>query len=314
MYSVFDLLVLSQVPGIGANRLRGLVSHFGSTSSLMKAGLREIASVEGIGMRLASSVTRFLKGPGIEEAKKYADLQLSKLNRVEGRILSFWDSRYPEGLKRIYDPPAIIFMKGEILKSDRIAVAVVGTRSPSRYGAEWAEKFSCELASLGITVVSGLARGIDTIAHKASLKSWGRTIAVIGSGLDVFYPPENRSLCELIRGSGAVISECEMGSKPDATNFPRRNRIISGLSLGTLVVESDLSGGAMITAGTSLDQNREVFALPGSLNSRHSRGCHALIKSGRAKLVETVQDITDELQAQIAPRPDKSVLEKAALT
>ena len=190
---------------------------------------------------------------------------------------------------------------GGLTEGDRFAVAIVGTRNPTPYGATMAEKFAQELARLGIVVVSGLARGIDTIVHAAAVKAGGRTLAVIGSGLDVMYPPENRNLAERIAARGAVISECEMGTKPDAGNFPRRNRIISGLTLGTLVIETDVGGGAMITASTALDQNREVFAVPGNVTTKQSRGCHTLIKNGRATLAESIDDILAELAPKLRP-------------
>ncbi|MBI1806321.1 MAG: DNA-protecting protein DprA [Ignavibacteria bacterium] len=301
MFSVFDLLVLSQIPGIGSNRLRALVSHFGNPSTAMQGSPREIASVEGFSRRLATVVVNFMKGSQVDDAKKHAEVQLSKVNKVNARVLTFWDKQYPDALKRIFDPPTYLFVRGEILDVDKYAIAVVGTRSPSEYGETMAERFSQEVSRLGITVVSGLARGIDTVAHSTSLKSYGRSIAVVGSGVDIIYPPENRNLADRLIEHGAMVSEYEMGAKPDAVNFPRRNRIISGLALGTLVIETDVNGGAMITATTALDQNREVFALPGNISSKRSKGCHALIKDGRAKLVETIEDILDELGPKLRP-------------
>ena len=301
MFSVVDLLVLSQIPGIGANRVRTLVSHFDDPSSVFNASAKEIESVEGFSKKLTHAILHYIKSPLFNDAKKYAEGQLSKLNCIEGRIVTYWDEQYPETLKKIYDPPPFIFLRGDIKEEDKYAIAIVGTRSPSEYGIIMAERFTQELTKLGIVTVSGLARGIDTVVHYTSIKSNGRTLAVIGSGLDVIYPPENKSLFERICKHGAVISECEMGAKPDAANFPRRNRIISGLSLGTLIIETDLDGGAMITANTALDQNREVFAIPGNINSKRSRGCNALIKDGRAKLVENIEDILDELSTKLRP-------------
>ena len=301
MISIFDLLVLSQIPGIGFNRLRTLVSHFGDTKSVMSATPREICGVEGFNRKLASMVTHFGKSKLHAAAQRYAEAQLSRLNKVGGTIVSFWDKRYPELLRKIYDPPTFYFLRGNVTEADAYSVALVGTRSPSRYGMTIAEQLSQDCASLRITVVSGLARGVDTVAHQVSLKSSGRTIAVIGSGIDVCYPPENRNLLERIIESGAVLSEYEMGAKPDAVNFPRRNRIISGISLGTIVIETDVDGGAMITANMALDQNREVFAVPGTITSKKSRGCHALIREGKAKLVESMDDILAELSCKLKP-------------
>ncbi|OLD58023.1 MAG: DNA protecting protein DprA [Ignavibacteria bacterium 13_1_40CM_2_61_4] len=301
MVSAFDLLVLSQIPQIGANRLRALVSHFGGTSPVFIASAREIAAVEGISRPLASSIVRSLRDRRTAEARAFAERQLSMLNKAGGTILAFWDQYYPDLLKKIYDPPPLLFARGDYHQEDALAIAVVGTRSPSAYGAALAEEFSSALARRGLTVVSGLARGIDTIAHGAALQAGGRTIAVVGSGLDVVYPPENRGLFQRIAGHGLVLSECEMGAKPDAVNFPRRNRIISGLSLGTLIIETDLTGGAMITANAAIDQNREIFAVPGDVRNKRSHGCNVLIKEGRAKLVEGIDDIVVELGPKLPP-------------
>ncbi|TLY30899.1 MAG: DNA-protecting protein DprA [Ignavibacteria bacterium] len=301
MFSAFDLLVLSQIPQIGANRLRALVSHFGGTSFVFEASAREIAAVEGISRPLASSIVRSLRERRTAEARTFAERQLSKLNKAGGTIVTFWDQQYPDLLKKIYDPPPLLFARGDYHEEDALAIAVVGTRSPSAYGAALAEEFSSALARRGLVVVSGLARGIDTIAHGAALQAGGRTIAVVGSGLDVMYPPENRGLFGRIAGHGLVLSEYEMGAKPDAVNFPRRNRIISGLSLGTLIIETGLTGGAMITANAAIDQNREIFAVPGDVRSKRSHGCNVLIKEGRAKLVEGVDDIVVELGPKLPP-------------
>jgi DNA processing protein len=301
MVPVFDLLVLSQIPAVGSNRLRGLVARFGSPDSAMNAPAREIALVDGFSKKLATSVAHFRKSSSYDNACSWASRQLSRLNRAGGRIVSCWDEAYPELLRRIYDPPAFFFIKGTLTDNDRYSIAVVGTRNPSEYGLSLAGRFSHEFARLGITVISGLARGIDTEAHTSALKGGGRSIAVIGSGLDVIYPGENRPLADRCSGNGCIISECEMGAKPDAVNFPRRNRIVSGLSLGTLVIETDINGGAMITANSALDQNREVFAVPGAVTSRRSRGCHALIREGRAKLVESIDDILTELGPRLRP-------------
>ncbi len=299
MISARELLAFSQIPDIGPRRLRALVDHFGDTSALVGASARELSSIEGITPRLASSIAHFRRQPGMAEVWEYADRQLSRLNRVNGILVSFWDDSYPEPLKRIYDPPPFLFSSGSHTPDDRHSIAIVGTRRPSSYGISIAGEFASELARRGITVVSGLARGVDTVAHECALKSGGRTLAAIGSGIDVVYPPENRSLFRRISGRGAIVSEYAMGAKPDAANFPRRNRIISGLALGTVVIETDRNGGAMITANLALDQNREVFAVPGNIGSVRSRGCNALIREGRAKLVECVGDVLVELAEKL---------------
>lgn len=302
MFSVYDLLVLSQIPNVGLSRLRALINKFGDPQSIRKASVREIASLDGFGRRLASHIGYFFRHQTYDEAKRYAENQLSRLNKVNGQVVTLWDPGYPDLLRKIYDPPLYLFLRGGFDESrDRHSLAIVGTRSPSEYGKTMAERFAHELVRLGMTVVSGLARGVDTIVHSSTVKADGRTLAVIGSGIDTIYPPENKGLAERITLEGALISEYDMGAKPDAVNFPRRNRVISGLSVGTLIIETDLTGGAMITASTALDQNREVFALPGPITSRKSRGCHALIKTGRAKLIESIDDIVEELATKLRP-------------
>jgi DNA processing protein len=301
MVSAFDVLVLSRIPNVGPNRLRSLLAHFGDSSQVFKASARDLAAIDGFSRKLASHIVRFFRGEPLSAAQRFAEKELSKVNSGDGKIMTYWDKHYPEGLKKIYDPPPFLFLRGDYIGTDPFAVAIVGTRAPSEYGIRVAEKFTRELSSLGIAIVSGLARGIDTVVHTTAIRNSGRTIAVIGSGLDIMYPPENGALAHRIAGSGAVMTEYTHGTKPDAGNFPRRNRIISGLSLGTLVVETDISGGAMITAGTALDQNREVFAIPGNINVKRSRGCNALIKESRAKLVESVDDILSELALRLRP-------------
>lgn len=289
MLKVRDLLLLSFVHRIGPRKIRVLISHFGDPAAVLRASPRELIRVPGIEKKLASNI---IHNTGAEE---FADDQLRRLNRIGGRIITFWDSEYPDLLKKTYDPPVLLFALGHFTTNDKNALAIVGTRRPSHYGQSVAEMFSRAFAELGLSIVSGLARGIDTYVHATTLQSKGRTIAVIGSGLDVPYPPENRKLLETIASHGVVVSEFPMGSKPDATNFPRRNRIISGMSLGTLVVESGEDGGAMITASTALDQNREVFAVPGNVTEKRSAGPNKLIREGRAKLVQRVDDIVEEL-------------------
>ena len=293
MQNVRDLLRLSSVHRIGPTKIRALLSHFENAAEVLEAPPRELIKVPGIDKKLASNIAH------CEEAEEFADEQLKRLNRIGARIITIWDKEYPELLKKIYDPPALIYVFGKFSPKDRHAIAIVGTRLPTLYGQQVAECFSQDLSRLGITIVSGLARGVDTIAHTAALKCGARTIAVIGSGLDVPYPPENKKLMDQIADLGVVVSEFPMGAKPDATNFPRRNRIISGLSLGTLVVESAEDGGAMITASTALDQDREVFAIPGSIHEKRSNGPNVLIQEGRAKLVKNVDDILSELNLKL---------------
>lgn len=293
-----ELILLAQIPGIGCLRLRNLVNHFGDAREVVQATPRELCRIEGIDQKTAVAIARFTRGPAMQEAGAIADDQIRKLARVSGRLVTFWDSEYPDSLKRIYDPPVFLFVCGRFSPTDTSSVAVVGTRTPSPGGSLLAERFAAGLARLGVTVVSGLARGIDTVAHGAALKAGGRTVAVIGSGIDVIYPAENTPLARRVSERGALVSEYLMGAKPDAVNFPRRNRIISGIALGTLIVETGVEGGAMITAMTALDQNREVFAVPSSVQERRRSGTNRLIKEGKALLTESVEDII----AELAPR------------
>jgi DNA processing protein len=235
---------------------------------------------------------------------------LAGLDRCGGRAVSLWDPDYPGNLRSIYDPPPLLYVRGTLSERDDYGIAVVGTRAPGPSGAHLAERFAGGLAALGLSVVSGLARGVDTCAHRAAIRSRGRTVAIIGSGVDVIYPPENRGLAEALLERGAIMTEQEPGAAPDAVNFPRRNRIISGITLGTLVVETGVDGGAMITAGLAFDQQREVFAVPSAVLDRKPSGANLLIKQGKAILVETVEDIITELaprlKGHIAPLPAPS--------
>ncbi len=223
--------------------------------------------------------------------------ELKKAEKAGVRIVTLLDPDYPEGLKNIPDPPSVLYIKGTVWKEDALAVGIVGTRSASRYGLATAHQLAFDLAKSGVTVVSGLAEGIDGAAHEGALEANGRTFAVLGHGLNHLYPAHHRGLADRTAESGALISEFPMEAKPDAWRFPRRNRVIAGLSLGVVVVEAPIKSGALITAREALEQGREVFAVPGPVSSERSRGCHALIKDG-AKLVETAQDIWEGLGAE----------------
>ncbi|MFH0990483.1 MAG: DNA-processing protein DprA [bacterium] len=308
MINVKELLALSSVPRIGPHKIRALVAHFGGPAEVLQASPRELIQVQGIEKKLASSIAHHKTG------NQFATQQLKRLNNTGGRIITIWEKEYPDLLKKIYDPPAFIFVLGKLKVEDRFAIAIVGTRAPSHYGRMIAEMFTKELSTLGVTIVSGLARGIDTIAHSNCVSTHCRTIAVIGSGIDIPYPPENQKLMERIAEHGAIISEFPMGAKPDATNFPRRNRIISGMTFGTIVIESAIDGGAMITASTALDQNREVFAVPGNINEKRSAGPNTLIREGRAKLVLSAEDVLSELELQFRPLLKKERVHEALPT
>lgn len=299
------LVALLQVPGIGSARVRALVSHFKSVHAVAAAPLAALCDVPGIDRTLAHAIKAC-------EAHEFARRQLDLAQQRGCALITFWDDEYPALLKKISDPPVLFYLKGGLQAADQNAIAVVGTRAPTQYGKMATEKIVADLVARGITIVSGLARGVDTTAHHAVVRSGGRTLAVLGSGLDVVYPAENRNLLEDIARNGAVISEFPFGAKPDAMNFPRRNRIISGLSLGVIVIEAGRESGALITANFALDQNREVFAVPGSIFSPKSAGPHQLLKEG-AKLIQNADDILEELNSQLelfSPRsaaPDRSL-------
>jgi len=268
----------------------------------MRASAKALSVVPGIDRGTADRV-------GLAPGKEFAKRQMERLQNSGTRLLTFWDTDYPTSLKEIYDPPAFLFVKGRIESVDECAVAIVGTRQPSNYGKLVAEKLSVQLAALGITIVSGLAYGIDTAAHQSTVRSGGRTIAVLGSGVDRIYPSENEKLAHRIIEQGAVVSEFPMGCGPDRANFPRRNRLIGGMSLGVIVVEAGEKSGALITASMALEQNREVFAVPGNIDSKKSVGCNALIKEG-AQVVTDVEDVLNVLSpklGQIEKTPDKTM-------
>ncbi len=294
------LRLLLEVDGIGPGKLFNLLAKFASLDDLINSGYTSLINVEGISQNLANRILKQIDKYHIYSKK--IKKELDKLDKLGANWVTFWSENYPKNLKTIFSPPIILYYKGSLKPSDTNSIAIVGTRMPTQYGKNIAEKFGDEIASKGFTVVSGLARGIDSSAHRGALKHNGRTIAVIGSGLDVIYPSENKKLFEEISMNGAVISEYVLGTKPDAQNFPKRNRIISGMSLGTLVVETKSSGGALQTAAYALEQNREVFAIPGNLGSTQSEGTNLLIQKGEAKLVRNLDDIFVELKLKIEPK------------
>ncbi|KPK99862.1 MAG: hypothetical protein AMJ91_06020 [candidate division Zixibacteria bacterium SM23_73_3] len=281
-------LALFTVPKVGPVRYIFLVKHFGSPEKVLSASKEELAELPDIGPVIASNIKNKVFWDKAKEQQK-----LLEKNQVQ--VVTFKDEKYPQNLLSIYDPPPFLFVKGEIKKEDRNAVAIVGCRSASVYGKRITERIGRELTRRGITIVSGMARGIDSIGHLAALKENGRTLAVFGSGLDIIYPGENKKLAEKILSNGAILSEFFLGTKPEAPNFPRRNRLISGLSLGVVIVEAGTKSGALLTAHCALEQNREVFAIPGNLGAKNSEGTNKLIKQG-AKLVTSVEDILEELK------------------
>jgi len=294
-------LALNFLPDIGPVIARRLISVFGNPENIFQASKGELKKVEGLGENRISSIVNF---------KQWAVIQKELDNTIKNgaRLIAINDKVYPEGLKRIPDAPLILYVKGEIKKEDKYAIAIVGSRAPTNYGLQIAEKMGHKIASYGLTVVSGMARGIDAASHRGALRAKGKTIAVLGSGIDVPYPPENKGLMNAILSSGAVISEFPLGTKPNKENFPRRNRIISALSLGVVVVEATVDSGSLITVGYAIEQGKEIFAVPGNITSRNSRGTNDLIKKG-ARLVESAEEIINELMPQI-----KGILKEQRLT
>ena len=279
-------LGFSLIPGIGPVRFGQLENHFKMLKAAWCAGPAELRQAG-----LDESIVR-----NIERTRPKIDLEsgMQELEKLGIRLLTWHDAAYPARLKEIHDRPALLFVKGELRAEDEWSLAIVGTRQPTIYGRQVAEEMAAALAQNHITVVSGLARGIDAISHQAALAAGGRTLAVVGGGLDSVYPTENSELARRIVEHGALISEYPPGTRPRPENFPRRNRILSGLCLGVLVVEAGETSGALITARLALEQNREVFAIPGSILSVASEGTNKLIQEG-AKLVSRVSDILEEL-------------------
>ena len=272
--------------GIGAVRLQALIQYFGDAESAWQGAPDELCAA-GLGPKV---VERFL------EIRKSVDLDKlwDKIAAQDIQILTWDDENYPPRLKEIEQPPPVLYVRGDILTEDHFAVAIVGTRKITPYGRQVTEELSAFLAANGITVVSGLARGVDAVAHSAALKAGGRTVAVLGSGVDRIYPPENRALAEQMMSRGAVVSDYPVGTAPESSNFPPRNRIISGLSMAVVVIEAGETSGALITAEFAAEQGREVFAVPGSILAPQSKGTNKLIQNGALPLL-TPQDIMQAL-------------------
>ncbi len=295
-------LALKLVEGLGNIGIKSLLQSFGAPEHVFKAPLHLLETVPGIGSKTARHIKDFKQWEQV-------DGELEKALRMNVAILTCQDPLFPQRLRHIYDCPVILYVKGDLGGID-VSVAVVGSRKASAYGKYTTERLCRELALSGVAIVSGMAKGIDASAHKGALSVKGRTVAILGSGLDVIYPPENESLYYEISECGAVVSEFSFGTRPNAPNFPARNRIISGMSLGVVVVEATEKSGSLITARIALEQGREVFAVPGSIDEAGSRGTNRLIKEG-AKLVEDVEDILAEIGPQTSPGESMPV--KAAL-
>ncbi len=274
------------VRGIGPVRLRALLDHFGDIRAAWDAPADALVHM-GLDRRALNNLLL---------ARQQVDLE-QVVQRVEAagvQVLTWESAAYPQLLNQIPDPPPVLFVRGELTPADEWAVALVGTRKPTTYGRETARQLAADLAGHRVTVVSGLARGIDAVAHRAALEAGGRTIAVLGSGVDQIYPPEHRKLAEEIIANGALVSDYPLGTKPEGINFPPRNRIISGLSLGVVVVEAGAESGALITADFAADQGREVFAVPGNISNPAAAGCNRLLRDG-AHVVTEARDILETL-------------------
>jgi DNA processing protein len=284
-------IALSRVKGLGGVGFKKLAAHFADPRDALNASAADLAQVPGLSKEATEGLLGFSEWREAEaDARRIVEHGLA--------ILPFTDPNYPARLRAIADPPPLLYINGALTPADEKAIAVVGSRSASDYGCRAARYICRGLAALGVTVVSGMARGIDGTAHESTLDNGGRTIAVLGCGVDRIYPPEHDRLYERIRRQGAVLSELPLGTRPAAFHFPARNRLISGLSLGVVVVEATEKSGSLITASLALEQNREVFAVPGEIGSSRSRGAHRLIRQG-AKLVESAEDIIEEIEPQL---------------
>lgn len=295
------LTALNMVGGMGAVTAKKLIDTFGSAAAAFTASVDDLKAVPGIGSAKALAFAEaFHKVDPLAEEDAAAKLGI--------RIIAWNEPDYPAQLKQIYDPPLVLYICGDVAAFRQTGIAMVGTRTPSHYGMETAHRFGYQLAAAGLTVVSGMARGIDAQSHRGAVDANGRTIAVLGGAINCFYPQENRELGrKVIQKGGLVISEYPLGRQPDKQTFPMRNRIISGLSNAVLVVESALHSGTMITVDQALDQGRVVMAIPGRIDSPTSQGCHKLLRNG-AKLITCVDDVLDEIQNLPMPMAKKSAV------
>lgn len=304
--ALLDVLRLALVPGVGPKLRQALLAHFGSVAAILAAPPSALRDVPGIGPKLSRAIAAAHDDTTAIE-------QLTAARREQIDVVTESSGRYPRSLREIHDPPAVLFVRGQLLPDDALAVAIVGSRHATNYGLQQAEQLAASLARAGLTIVSGLARGIDAAAHRGALAAGGRTIAVLGSGVLNIYPPEHVELAEEISRCGAVISESPLHAAPIAGAFPQRNRVISGISLGVVIVEAALHSGALITGRHAMEQGREVFAVPGRIDNRMAHGCHRLIRDG-ATLIETADDVLAELGPLVAaaPRSDGRVVHHPA--
>jgi DNA processing protein len=282
------LVALNLIEGVGPVRVRQLLGHFGDAPSVLAASKSRLLQLRGIGDDTAEAIAHW---------EKSADLagELKRIAEFGCHVLIQADEAYPASLREIYDPPIVLYVKGELSAKDKNAVAMVGSRQTTHYGVEAARKLAYQLAYVGVTVVSGGARGIDTAAHQGALAAKGRTVCVLGTGINIVFPPENKELFERIAANGAIITQFPFNRNGDKQSFAIRNRIVAGMTLGSVVVEADLHSGALITANFATEYGRQVFAVPGRIDSPRSKGCHDLIKKG-AKLCEGAEDILSEFE------------------
>lgn len=281
-------ITLNLIDGVGPVRVRQLLEHFREPGAILDASLNDLLQVNGIGEETARAIANWRSTVPLEA-------ELKRIAEYGCRVVIQSDAEYPELLKQIYDPPMVLYIRGQLLPKDKNAVAMVGSRLTTHYGIETARKLAYQLGYLGVTVVSGGARGIDTAAHQGALSGQGRTVAVLGTGINVVWPAENKELYDRIAANGALITQFPFNRPGDKQSFPIRNRIVAGMTLGTVVVEANLTSGALITANFSNEYGRQVFAVPGRIDSPRSKGCHELIKKG-AKLCEGAEDILSEFE------------------
>lgn len=286
-------LRLAMVPGVGPRTRRLLLDRFGSSEAVLAAAPSELRSVEGVGPKLTARILA---------ARDEVDVEglIGLCRQRDVQIIAEMDEAYPPVLRQIPDPPPVLFVRGELKPQDGLAIGIVGTRHATHYGLRQAERLAASLARAGLTIVSGLARGIDAAAHRGAIAAGGRTLAVLGSGVLNIYPPEHQRLAEEVVAHGVLLSEAPPLAAPHSGVFPQRNRVISGLSLGVLVIEAGDRSGALITARQAMEQGREVFAVPGRVEDPTSRGCHRLIRDG-VKLVENADDVLEELGPLFEP-------------
>jgi DNA processing protein len=287
------LVALNLIEHVGPVRVRQLLEHFGDAPAILRASRSQLLQVRGIGEDTAEAIASWEKGTEL-------NAEMKRITEFGCRIVTQADPEYPELLRQIYDPPIVLYVKGELNAKDKNSVAMVGSRMTTHYGMEVARKLAYQLAYLGVTVVSGGARGIDTASHQGALAGKGRTIAVLGTGINLVTPPENAKLFEQIGANGALITQFPFNRPADKQSFPIRNRIVAGMTLGTVVVEANLTSGALITANFATEYGRQVFAVPGRIDSPRSKGCHDLIKKG-AKLCEGAEDILSEFEYLFPP-------------